>query len=185
MPSYKFRVLIDTDSSEEIFRDISVGSHENFEIFYRAILTAFEFSGQELASFYVSNKEWDKGHEVALMDMGLNDSLSAPSIMKETILSDLVTSSNQRFILVYDFLRMWCFLIELVEELDETYENPQLELSVGIAPDELSKDIDFSGDMNMGSMDLGNDIDDIFSDSGEDDDFDEFDDFENIDDMDI
>ena len=184
MPSYKFRVLLDHNEEEEIFRDIVIASHENFEIFYRAILTAFEFSGQELASFYVSNKEWDKGHEIALMDMEINDSLDAPSIMKETILSEMITSKNQRFILNYDFLRMWLFMIELVDQLEETVENPRLEMSVGEAPAEESKEMDFSGDMGMGSMDFGDDIDDIFSDM-DDDDEEDYDDFENIDDLDI
>ncbi|MBD3637328.1 MAG: hypothetical protein HUJ25_08255 [Crocinitomicaceae bacterium] len=181
MPSYKFRVLLDTEQPEEIFRDIVISSNENFEIFYRAIITAFGFSGQELASFYVSNDHWDKGHEIALMDMELSESLNGPSIMRESRLADYVTGKDQKFILVYDFLRMWCFLIELVETLPESYENPTLELSVGDAPDEMSKEIDFDSDMS--SMDLGNEIDDIFSDSSEDDD--EFEGFENIDDMDI
>jgi Plasmid pRiA4b ORF-3-like protein len=183
MPSYKFRVLLDTENSQEIFRDIIISSNENFEIFYRAIITAFEFSGQELASFYVSNETWDRGHEIALMDMELSESLNAPSIMKDSILADMVSGEGQRFVLVYDFLRMWCFMTELVETIPETYDNPQLELSVGDSPDELSKEIDLGSDLNMDApMDLGNEIDDIFSDSSGDD---EFEDFENIDDIDI
>ncbi len=182
MPSYKFRVLIDNESSEEVFRDIYISATENFETFYRAVLASFEFSGQELASFYVSNDSWDKGHEIALMDMELSESLSAPSIMSETIIQDLVTTSNQKFIMVYDFLKMWCFMIELIEVSQEEFEGPMLDLSVGKAPLESSKDIDLSGDSGMGvSMDLGNEIDDIFSDSSEDD----FEGFENIDDFDI
>ena len=181
MPSYKFRVLLDTEDQEDIFRDIVISANENFELFYRAVITAFDFTGQELASFYVSNENWEKGHEIALMDMELNESLNAPSIMKETMLADLVTGKGQKFILVYDFLRMWCFLIELVETLPETYENPMLDMSVGDAPDELSREMDLSGEMEA-PMDLGNEIDDIFSESsGEDD----FEDFENIDDIDI
>ncbi|MEO9532994.1 MAG: hypothetical protein ABJG68_15680 [Crocinitomicaceae bacterium] len=183
MSSYKFRVLIDTEKSEEIFRDIIISSTENFETFYQSILAAFEWSGQELASFYVSNESWDKGHEIALMDMQLSDSLDSPSIMKETIIQDLVSSSNQRFVLVYDFLRMWCFMIELIEVIQEDFEGPMLDLSVGIAPLEDSKEIDFSNDNFSGGSDLGNDIDDIFSEFSDDDD--EFGGFENIDDMDI
>lgn len=184
MPSYKFRILLDTDTSEEIFRDIVISSNENFEILYRAILTAFEFTGQELASFYVSNDHWDKGHEIALMDMELNETLNAPSIMQETIIADMVTGRGQKFILVYDFLRMWCFLIELVETLPQHYDNPQLELSVGTAPDETSRKIDLSADISStGLADLGNDFDDIFNDSDEDMD-DEFGDFENYEDSD-
>jgi len=182
MSSYKFRILIDNEGPEEVFRDIYISSTENFESFYRAVLAAFEFSGQELASFYVSNDSWDKGHEIALMDMELSESLSAPSIMSETIIQDLVTTSKQKFVMVYDFLKMWCFMIELIEVTQEDFDGPMLDLSVGEAPLESSKEIDLSGDTGMGSsLDLGNEIDDIFSDSPDD----EFGGFENIDDFDI
>lgn len=184
MSSYKFRVLIDNEDNEEIFRDIIISSNENFEAFYEAIVSAFNFSGQELASFYVSNDEWDKGHEVALMDMELNESLNAPSIMKETIIKDLVTTKDQKFIMVYDFLRMWCFLIELVETINETYEYPEVSLSVGKAPEEDSKEIDFENSFDSDPpMDLGNDLDDIFSDSHEEDeeDFEDYGDFDDYD----
>ena len=182
MSSYKFRVLIDTDKSEEIFRDIIISSTENFETFYQAILASFEWTGRELASFYVSNDSWDKGHEIALMDMQLSDSLDAPSIMKETIIQDMVGTSKQKFILVYDFLKMWCFMIELIEVIQEDFEGPMLDLSVGIAPLEDSKEVDLSNDTFGGGDDLGNDIDDIFSDFEDEDDFGGF---ENIDDLDI
>lgn len=180
MASYKFRVLIDTDSSEEIFRDIVIATTENFETFYRAIMAAFEFSGQELASFYVSNESWDKGHEIALMDMQISDSLDAPSTMKDTLIEDMVNDSRQKFILVYDFLRMWCFMVELIEVIQEDFDGPMLDLAVGEAPGEFDKEIDLSGDMNS-PMDLGNEIDDIFNDEDED----GFGGFENIDDFDI
>lgn len=183
MASYKFRVLIDTEKGEEIFRDVVISSEENFETFYRAIMSAYEFSGQELASFYVSNEAWDKGHEIALMDMEISDSLDSPSIMGQTLIQDLVSTSNQRFLLVYDFLRMWCFMIELIEVIQEDFEFPMLDLSVGESPEEFSKEIDLSGDQSLtSSPELGNDFDDIFSDDIDDD---EFGGFENIDDIDI
>lgn len=181
MASYKFRVLIDTDSSEEVFRDIVISTTENFETFYQAILAAFEFNGQELASFYVSNENWDKGHEIALMDMGMSENLDNPSTMKDTIIEDLVNTADQKFILVHDFLRMWCFMIELNEIIQENFEGPMLDLSVGAAPNELEKEIDFNSDQTA-NFDLGNEIDDIFNDH---EDESEFGGFENIDDFDL
>jgi hypothetical protein len=186
MSSYKFRVLIDTEKSEKVFRDIIISSTENFETFYQSILASFEWSGQELASFYVSNESWDKGHEIALIDMQSNENLDAPSIMKESIIQDLVNSSNQRFLLVHDFLRMWCFMIELIEVIQDEFEGPMLDFSVGDAPLEDSRKVDLAGDNMAGGSNLGNDIDDIFSEfSDDDDDDDEFGGFENIDDLDI
>lgn len=187
MSSYKFRILIDTESNEDIFRDIVIGRSDNFETFYRAIIAAFEFTGDQLASFYVSNDSWDKGHEIALMDMGLGGELDAPFIMHDTPISTVVREKGQKLILVYDFMKMWCFLIELVELIEEVYTEPELLFSVGISPDENSKEVDFNAMMGLGSgTDLGTDFDDIFSEFDENDpDNEDFESFENIDDYDF
>lgn len=184
MSSYKFRVLIDTDKEEDIFRDIQISSSADFEVFYQTIINAFDFAGDQLASFYVSNDNWDKGHEIALMDMGMGNNLDSPFLMKETPIGTISSKQGDKLILVYDFLRMWCFLVELIEISEIRTDQPEVTLSIGIAPDENSKEMDFDATMGMGpDPDLGNDIDDIFSDFGDDDG--DFDSFENIDDLDI
>ena len=173
MPAYKFRVLVDTASNEEIFRDILVSANDNLETFYNAIIAAFDFKGDQMASFYKSNDDWDKGQEITLVDMGLGDSAEVVLIMNETKLRDIVTEPSQKMILVYDFMRMWCFLVELVETVSKNVSTPQTVLSVGKAPAEDSKELDPAADMGYGeTLDLGNDFDDIFQ--GEEDD--EFDD---------
>lgn len=172
MPSFKFRVLIDTETGEDIFRDILISSKENLEVFYKKIIEAFSFKGDQMASFYKSNEHWDKGQEITLMDMGFSDELDQVLIMRETKLSDVITEPDQKLILVYDFMRMWCFLIELVETQTKAVANPQIALSVGKAPKEESKSLDASNDLAFGeTLNLGDDFDDIFS--SPDDDFDE------------
>jgi len=190
MSAYKFRILIDTESNEDIFRDIVIGRSDNFETFYRAIIAAFDFKGDQLASFYVSNDNWDKGHEIALMDMGLGNEINAPFIMHDTPITTVVRDVGQKLILVYDFIKMWCFLIDLVEQIPTDYSEPELLLSVGIAPDEDSKKADFNTMMGIGDAPVfGTDLDDIFSDFDDEDDNDEDEDhfgsFDNLDDYDF
>lgn len=140
MGALKFRVLLDSEKDQEIFRDILIDENENFETFYHAILNAFRFEGQEMGSFYMSNDEWDKGHEIGLMDMRYSDEDEhLPGVMKEAILKDFMEATDQKIILVYDFLRMWIFLIELLETTDQTVEKPEVALSIGVAPPEDSK----------------------------------------------
>lgn len=169
MPSYKFRVLIDTDSGTEIFRDFLISSNESLEVFYDSILKAFNFKGGQMASFYKSNNDWDKGQEITLMDMGMNEGGDPVFIMSQTKLSDIVTEPDQKLILVHDFMRMWCFLIELIDTQTKAVAKPQVLLSMGEAPKEESKSLDNMDGMQFGeTLDLGGDFDDIFS---EDDDF--------------
>jgi hypothetical protein len=105
-------------------------------------MSAFEFKGDQMASFYVSNDEWDKGHEINLMDMSYDDdALDAPSnVMNKAILKDFVEEPDQKFILVYDFMRMWIFLIELIGYEAESPKEALTVLEVGTAPKENSKE---------------------------------------------
>ncbi|MFD1551297.1 hypothetical protein DNU06_12750 [Putridiphycobacter roseus] len=185
MSTYKFRVLLDNSDHEEIFRDIEIDGEHNFENFYQKIIESFFFQGDQMASFYVSNNDWDKGEEIGLFALESEDSFEPYHIMQESKIKNFVDKKDQRFILVYDFLKMWIFLIELIH-IDETatLAAPEIILSIGIAPREASREIDFglpstdSGD----DFGLGNDFDDIFSEFEDEEDFEGFD---NIDDYDI
>ena len=46
MGALKFRVLLDSEKDQEIFRDIIINEEDNFESFYRAILNSFNFEGK-------------------------------------------------------------------------------------------------------------------------------------------
>ncbi len=184
MATCKFRILLDNSENEEIFRDIEIHDSDNFESFYNIIIKAFFFKGDQLASFYVSNIDWDKGEEIGLFEMDMETESAPFHLMGKSKISDFINSESQRYILVYDFLKMWCFLIELVNTTDAPKSEPKITLSIGIAPKEESRDIDFgtAADDTNSEFSLGNDFDDIFS---EFDDEDDFGGFENIDDLDL
>lgn len=141
MAGLKFRVLLDTNDKNEIFRDILIADSADFETLYRSILDAYQFSDDQMASFYMSNDNWDKGHEISIFDMGFGEDPDQimPSVMKTSILGNYIQEEDQKIILVHDFIRMWIFLIELIEVSVETPETPKVVLSVGNAPAETSK----------------------------------------------
>jgi len=144
MPGLKFRILLDSKSSEEVFRDLHISAEDNFESFYKAILSAYDFSGDQMASFYMSNDSWDKGHEISLFDMSYGEDIEQiqPGVMKSSTIGDFIQDENQKIILVHDFLKMWIFLIELQESTSETPAIPKTILSIGEAPSEDSKSSD-------------------------------------------
>ena len=184
MPGLKFRVLLDSEKNEEIFRDILVSDTDNFESFFQAIVKAYNFSGKEMASFYVSNDSWDKGHEISLLDMSYeDDSVDSPSaVMKQAIIKDFISEPDQKFILVYDFMRMWIFLIELIGFDKNDPEKPSILLSVGKPPSEQSKDIMdenlFIDNQNPDDEGDVDDDDDDFEDGYEEDDLNGFNEYE-------
>lgn len=182
MQALKFRVLLDSNQNQEVFRDIVVDSQANFEVLYHAILQAFNFVGKEMGSFYVSNDDWDKGHEISWLDMSYDEhdpTHELPNVMAKANLHEFISEPDQKFILVYDFLRMWIFLIELIGTEEEVPSQPEVVLSVGEAPLEDSKPI---SEEVFGSDFEADDDDDFGFDDLEDgfdeEDYSNFDDFE-------
>ena len=132
---YRFRAILDHDSKEDIFRDIEIRKTDTFEDLHNVLTQSFGFDGSEMASFYVSNDEWDQGQEIALFDMGQNDDIR---MMNETIIEDVVDEDHTKLIYIYDFLNMWTFLVELGEIVDDAQgtDYPNLMFVCGQVPSE-------------------------------------------------
>ena len=114
---YRFRVILDNDTEDDIFRDIEIRKTDTLEDFHNTITQSFGFDGTEMASFYLSDKEWNQGEEISLFDM--SEGLNAVKLMNETVLEDVVTEEKTNLIYIYDFFNMWTFLVELGEIVDE------------------------------------------------------------------
>ena len=149
MSIYRFRVLIDHTS--EAFRDIEIASEQTFLEFHTAIKEAFGFKGDEMACFYVSDSEWNKGIEIPLADMGFAEEGKVPLMMEEVQVGDHIRDPDQRFVFAYDFLHLWMFMVERIGTLepDESVTYPRVVLAMGAAPDEHSKDDDLADDGNL------------------------------------
>ena len=141
---FKFRVIIDTE--EDVFRDIEIETHATFEELHKAILDAFDFEEGEMASFYLSDEKWEKGLEIPLMEMS-RDHGSTRVNMKTTRLNEMVSQPSEKILYVYDFLRMWCFYIELVEVKKDKPSTiyPRVAMVFGEAPSQESKELDLFG----------------------------------------
>lgn len=182
MPGLKFRVLLDSVKEQEVFCDIVVNDNQTFEAFYQSILEAFDFSNDQMASFFVSDTDWNKGEELSLMDMSFgSDTEEAPVQMTDLMIRERFQDPKQRFILVYDFLNMWIFLIELQEILSEEVPASEVVLKVGEIPDKMREE----GTNSLETMQFETEISDDLKDFDFDDDDDFGGEFENIDDLDI
>lgn len=119
MKIYKFRVLF--ESKEEIFRDIEIKSTQNFYELHEMIVAAFGFDNSQMASFYLSNEQWDKGQEITLFDMQMaEDETTDPVLVMEDIqLKTQVKGLGEHFLYSYDFLDMKSFFVELLNMEEE------------------------------------------------------------------
>lgn len=143
----RFRVIIDIE--EDVFRDILIGRTAPLEDFHRGILAAFDFGEGEMASFFQSDEHWGRGREVPLMDMGMDDMGNPYPSMRTTAIEEIASKANDRMVYVYDFLRMWCFYVEVIGvEEGDTPEFPLLAQEFGEAPDQFSKEVDLGMELD-------------------------------------
>ena len=89
---------------------------------------SFGFNGDQLASFYKSNSKWEQGEELPLIDLTEENQSKAETSIKE-ILSNEITE----LIYVYDFLILWTFYVQIIEEVKslDGHEYPNLIFSHG------------------------------------------------------
>jgi len=129
---YRFRVILDT--KEDVFRDIELLEESTLEDFHNTIINAFGFDGNEMASFYISDEDWNQGEEILQYD--LSEGEESVRLMNETTLDSIVSESQTKLIYVYDFLNLWTFLIELAEiaEIEEGRDYPNLMFVHGQIP---------------------------------------------------
>ncbi|WP_179346339.1 IS1096 element passenger TnpR family protein [Winogradskyella ursingii] len=133
---YRFRVVLDNDTEDDVFRDIEIRETDTMEDLHNVITQSFGFDGMEMASFYVSDDEWNQGEEIAMMDM--SEAGNQVRTMNETKINDVVHEASTNLIYVYDFLSMWTFYVELGEILEEAEgtDYPNLMYVQGQIPDE-------------------------------------------------
>lgn len=140
---YKIRVIL--DAKEDIFRDLEIEESRSMEEFHNVIAQSFGFLGNEMASFYTCDEQWNQKEEIVLFDMGENG--SEVRLMNETFLEDVLTENTPKLIYIYDFLNMWTFFVELADIADP--ENgrsyPNLLFSFGELP-EVPPDKTFEAD---------------------------------------
>lgn len=158
------------DVEKDVIRDVLIDSAENLETLHNCISNAFGFNGQEMASYYRSDNDWNEGEEIPLFNM--SDDPSAIS-MQSFALEDTLPIEGSKLIYVYDFLSMWTFYIELSEIKENTSNTdlPKIVFAFGDVP-ESAPEKEFTSESD-GDFDLGDDT------------FDNVDEFDNIDDYDF
>jgi len=162
---YKVRIILDT--KEDVIRTLLIDEKLSLESLHIEIAKAFDFDGQEMASFYRTDNEWNQGEEIPLFNMSeAGEGISMATCFMNETLPDV----NDKLIYVYDFLHMWTFYVEVIEHTFEMITDTKVILSVGEVPKEAPEK-EFKADK------VKNEFDDEF-DNG-------FSDFESLDDFDF
>lgn len=183
MAVLKFRIYFEEDDS--VYRDISIKHSQNFAELSDTILKAFEFDSKHQATFFRSNEKWQRGREISLAKYEDKHYRAVPLIMQDTTIGSEIINTNQRFVYVYDFVKNWTFLVELInisKDGSNKITYPAISRIEGIGPQQygtrglLGKrfmDIEEKYDLNKSEEgfgiegETGNSESETLSDSGE------------------
>jgi len=131
MHTYRFRIL--SEQNEDFLLDIDVLANQTFLDLHNTIKSFCNINSNELASFYICDDKWRKKKEIMLIDMNLENSEqeqnSEPVILMEDIkLNQIINNPHQKFIYVYDFMKMHTFYVEMmsVKQSDDKQKYPLL-----------------------------------------------------------
>jgi hypothetical protein len=146
---YKIRVILDTQ--EDVIRTVLVADTITLENLHHIIAKAFDFDGQEMASFYLTDDEWNQGEEIPLFNMS-DDPVSLA--MNTCILNEAIPNVSDKLIYVYDFLKMWAFYVEVIEISSNVEPTlPKTVLSVGSVPETAPEKEFIADDVDENSQD--------------------------------
>ena len=135
MAILRFRVYWEDDDS--IYRDVVIKHTQNFADLHNCILKGYEFDNKHKATFYRSNDNWQRGREISLEKYDDKEYKVEPLIMENVVLGSEIKDPNQKFIYVYDFNKLWTFMVELInvdKEENKKITYPSCIRTEGLAP---------------------------------------------------
>ena len=127
-------IRIHLEHKDDVIRDIAISSEKTIEDLHFKIIDALKLDKNEMASFYITNDEFEILQEIPLFK--IDDKENSMLAMKEITVGAVFPEVNTQVLYVYDFLKMWRFSITFIEELEnETTENSCIK-SIGEMPNE-------------------------------------------------
>jgi hypothetical protein len=110
---FKIRVVADTE--EDIFIDIKAVKECKLITIHNLLIKAFDLDNKEMASFYFSNNNWDKGEEITLFNMSIEEEEQVTKSMEDTALESLYENGIVKLLYLHDFLNLNIFYLEFLE----------------------------------------------------------------------
>ena len=135
----KYSIRITLESKDDVIREIEIKSDCFLNELHSYIVEVFSLDSKELASFYVIDSELEIQQEIPLLSFEEND-----SSMDNTKTNSLLIEENDKLLYVYDYMKMWRFLVELIAIKNDFTEN-SCTLKIGEIPNE-APEIIFSKD---------------------------------------
>lgn len=110
MSEYALILRCVMDTEETVFRDVRLPDDQLLQDTHRFLLSAFGLEEGEMATFYLTDDEWNVLDEIPMFDFEGKGGRS----MENTAVGELMDSPGDKIVWVADLFNMRSFLIELL-----------------------------------------------------------------------
>ncbi len=162
---FTFRFI--SDEEDTFMLDVNINHNQTFEQLHKAIQKNLNYDINQLASFFISNEQWEKIQEITLMKMG--DGAQSMT-MDKTKIEDFFFEKGQRLIYVFDYMSERLFFGSIIRTIDAEppIELPSISKLDGRTPPQFSTNgLPNNNDIELGNANFEDMIDDLDSDDSD------------------
>ena len=137
------------ESKEDVIRELVINESLTLDMLHYDIIEKFNLDKFEMASFYQVDSELNLEKEYPLIDT--SEEGQSLLTMNKVSISSVLFEKKCRLIYIHDFLKMWRFYIEYVEQVNSKEKKIYLS-SIGKMPNEAPVII-FTSENEIGNTD--------------------------------
>ncbi len=144
---------------DDFILDMKIDKRSTFLQLHNAIQAQLGYDASQMASFFTTDKDWNKDEEITLIDMSEDD--KTPVItMDKAVIEDFIQDMHQRYLYVYDLFSERCLFVEIMSVAEGDLNEPICMQQMGEVPKQIIIDYDMVDDELYGDDDLY-DLDDL------------------------
>ncbi len=122
--------------ADDFIMDMKVDGRATFAQLHKSIQQQLGYDASQMASFFTTDKQWNKETEITLMEMG-GDDQHPVATMDNAVIEDYVQDIHQRFLYVFDFFSERCFFVEIMKMEEGNINEPSCIQCVGEIPQQI------------------------------------------------
>lgn len=157
---FTFRIV--SDEVDNFCREIQIDATGTFLDLKKAICESVGYDKNQMSSFFLCDRNWDREKEITFEDMG-TDPEQDIWLMEESELGDFVQDEGQKLMYVFDYMTNRAFFMEMIESVPgKNLKDPCCVFSRGKAPSEFVDLDDFDARIDAKAKSSINDMDEDF-----------------------
>tara|TARA_B100000768_G_C11254249_1_gene365612 strand:+ start:482 stop:949 length:468 start_codon:yes stop_codon:yes gene_type:complete len=134
------------EHKDDVIRNIEISTNKSLRELHFEIIRSLELSENEIASFYLTDENFNLVQEIPLFK--IDDKQEDLIEMNEIKIGSVFTNINCQLIYVYDFMKMWRFLVSYIADSETENNKNQIVNQVGKMPKEATEII-FESDNDL------------------------------------